>query len=135
MIKLVVLGNSPAQRECPDLAATPSISLLSAASRWRRLLRAARYSELAFGKVMQMRRLHRAFYNNHEPGVFCLTAIMRVHTNVPPSRAHSKMQHTNSCGMGDSIGAAHGVKLLQQRCDVILRRMRRNTEAARNQLV
>ena len=47
----------------------------------------------------------------------------------------SKMQYTNSCGMGDSIGAAHGVKLLQQRCDVILRRMRRNTEAAGNQLV
>ena len=45
------------------------------------------------------------------------------------------MEDTDPCGMGDSIRAAHGVKLLQQRCDVILRRVRRNAEPAGNQLV
>jgi hypothetical protein len=45
------------------------------------------------------------------------------------------MEDTDPCGMGDSIRAAHSVKLLQQRCDVILSRVRRNAEAAGNQLV
>ena len=47
----------------------------------------------------------------------------------------SKMEDADPCGMGDSIRAAHGVKLLQQRCDVILSRVRRNAEPAGNQLV
>jgi len=37
--------------------------------------------------------------------------------------------------MGDSIRAAHSVKLLQQRGDVILGRVHRNAEPAGNQLV
>lgn len=45
------------------------------------------------------------------------------------------MEDTDPCGMGDSIRAAHGVKLLQQRCDVILSRVSRNAEPAGNQLV
>jgi hypothetical protein len=45
------------------------------------------------------------------------------------------MEDTDPCGMGDSIRAAHSVKLLQQRCHVILGGMRRNAEPARNQLV
>jgi hypothetical protein len=45
------------------------------------------------------------------------------------------MEDTDPRGMGDSIRAAHSVKLLQQRCDVILGRVRRNSEPAGNQLV
>ena len=45
------------------------------------------------------------------------------------------MENTDSCSMGDCIGAAHGVKLFQQRCDVILGRVRRNAEPPRNLLV
>jgi len=47
----------------------------------------------------------------------------------------SKMEDTDPGGMGDSIGAAHSVKLLQQRCDVILGGVRRNAKPAGNQLV
>ena len=45
------------------------------------------------------------------------------------------MENTDSCSMGDSIGAAHGVELFQQRCDVVLGRVRRNAEPPRNLLV
>jgi hypothetical protein len=45
------------------------------------------------------------------------------------------MEDTDPCGMGDSIRAADSVKLLQQRRDVILGRVRRNAEPAGNQLV
>jgi hypothetical protein len=47
----------------------------------------------------------------------------------------SKMEDADPCGMGDSIRAAHSVKLLQQRCDVILGSVRRNSEPTGNQLV
>jgi hypothetical protein len=45
------------------------------------------------------------------------------------------MEDADPCGMGDGIGAAHGVKLLEQRCDVILGCVCRNAEPAGNQLV
>lgn len=47
----------------------------------------------------------------------------------------SKMEDTDPSSMGDRIRAAHSVKLLQQRCNVILGRVRRNSEPAGNQLV
>src|SRR5262245_65854179 len=47
----------------------------------------------------------------------------------------SKMENTDSCSMGDSIGAADSVELFQQRCDVVLGRVRRNAEHSRNLLV
>src|SRR5262247_2033781 len=47
----------------------------------------------------------------------------------------SKMENTDSCSMGDSIGAADSVELFQQRCDVILGRVRRNAEPPRDLLV
>jgi hypothetical protein len=45
------------------------------------------------------------------------------------------MEDTDPCRMGDSIRAAHSVQLLQQRCDVILGRVRRNAEPAGNHFV
>jgi hypothetical protein len=47
----------------------------------------------------------------------------------------SKMEDTDPRGVRNGIGAAYGVKLLQQLRDVILGRMRRNPEPAANQLV
>ena len=45
------------------------------------------------------------------------------------------MKNADPCGMSDCVRAANCVKLLQQRCDMILGRVSRNPEPARDQLV
>jgi len=45
------------------------------------------------------------------------------------------MQYADPRRVGDGIGAADGVKLLQQRCDMILCGMGRDAEAASDQFV
>ena len=47
----------------------------------------------------------------------------------------SEMKHANPCGVGNRIGATDGVQLFQQRCDMILGRVRGNAKATGNQLV
>jgi hypothetical protein len=53
-------------------------------------------------------------------GVMALTRTLFA--SVRP--ISSKMKHPYPCSVGDSIRATNGVKLLKQRCDVILCRVR-----------